>query len=98
MQAMLKVILPNVKPGITATAIVTFIQAWDEFMISLTIMDKDVMRTLPVGIIQTFVGEFTIKWGQMMAASVVATLPVVLLFVFLSRYLIGGLVTGAVKG
>jgi multiple sugar transport system permease protein len=98
MQAMLRVVLPNVKPGITATAIVTFIQAWDEFMISLTIMDKDAMRTLPVGIIQTFVGEFTIKWGQMMAASVVATIPVVLLFVFLSRYLIGGLVTGAVKG
>ncbi len=98
MQAMLRVILPNVKPGITATAIVTFIQAWDEFIISLSIMDKDVMRTLPVGIIQTFVGEFTIKWGQMMAASVVVTLPVVLLFVFLSRYLIGGLVAGAVKG
>jgi multiple sugar transport system permease protein len=97
-QAMLKVILPNVKPGITATAIVTFIQAWDEYIISLTIMDKDAMRTLPVGMIQTFVGEFTIKWGQMMAASVVAALPVLLLFVFLSRYLIGGLVTGAVKG
>jgi multiple sugar transport system permease protein len=98
LQAMLRVVLPNVKPGITATAIITFIQAWDEFMISLTIMDKDIMRTLPVGMIQTFVGEFTIKWGQMMAASVVATVPVILLFVFLSRYLIGGLVTGAVKG
>jgi multiple sugar transport system permease protein len=97
-QAMVRVIVPNVKPGLTATAIVTFIQAWDEFIISLTIMDKDIMRTLPVGIIQTFVGEFTIKWGQMMAAAVVATVPVVIIFVFLSRHLIGGLVTGAVKG
>jgi len=98
MQAMLRVIMPNVKPGLTATAIVTFIMAWDEYIISLTIMDKNSMRTLPVGMIQTFVGEFTIKWGEMMAASVMATVPVVLLFVFLSRYLIGGLVAGAVKG
>ncbi|HEY9595419.1 MAG TPA: carbohydrate ABC transporter permease, partial [Spirochaetia bacterium] len=98
MQAMTRVILPNVMPGITATAIVTFIQAWDEFIISLTVMDKDVMRTLPVGMIQTFVGEFTIRWGQMMAASVIAAVPVVLIFIFLSRYLIGGLVAGAVKG
>jgi multiple sugar transport system permease protein len=98
MQAMLRVILPNVKPGLTATAIVTFIMAWDEYIISLTMMDKNSMRTLPVGMIQTFVGEFTIKWGEMMAASVMATVPVVLLFVFLSRYLIGGLVAGAVKG
>ena len=72
--------------------------AWDEYIISLTIMDKNSMRTLPVGMIQTFVGEFTIKWGEMMAASVIATIPVILLFVFLSRYLIGGLVSGAVKG
>jgi multiple sugar transport system permease protein len=98
LQAMLMVIVPNVRPGLTATAIVTFIMAWDEFIIGLTIMDKDAMRTLPVGIIQSFVGEFSIKWGEMMAASVVTTIPVVIIFIFLSRYLIGGLIAGAVKG
>jgi multiple sugar transport system permease protein len=98
MQAMLQVILPNVTPGLTATAIVTFIMAWDEFIIALTIMDKNAMRTLPVGMMQSFVGEFSIKWGEMMAASVVTAIPVVLIFVFLSRYLIGGLIAGAVKG
>jgi multiple sugar transport system permease protein len=72
--------------------------AWDEFIIALTIMDKNDMRTLPVGMIQSFVGEFSIKWGEMMAASVVTAIPVVLLFIFLSRYLIGGLIAGAVKG
>ncbi len=97
-QAMLRVILPNTKAGLTATSIVTFIMAWDEFIISLTIMDKDAMRTLPVGLLQSFVGEFSIKWGEMMAASVVTTIPVVLLFIFLSKYLIGGLLAGAVKG
>ena len=98
LQAMLRVILPNVKPGLTATAIVTFIMAWDEFIIALTVMDKNAMRTLPVGMIQSFVGEFSIKWGEMMAASVVTAVPVVLIFIFLSRYLIGGLITGAIKG
>jgi multiple sugar transport system permease protein len=98
LQAMLRVILPNVTPGLTATAIVTFIMAWDEFIIALTIMDKNIMRTLPVGMIQSFVGEFSIKWGEMMAASVVTAVPVVLIFIFLSRYLIGGLITGALKG
>jgi len=97
-QAMLRVILPNVTPGLTATAIVTFIMAWDEFIIALTIMDNNLMRTLPVGIIQSFVGEFSVKWGEMMAASVVTTVPVIVIFIFLSKYLIGGLIAGAVKG
>lgn len=97
-QAMWKVILPNIRPGLTATAIVAFIMAWDEFIIALTIMDRDAMRTLPVGIIQSFVGEFAIKWGEMMSASVVTSIPVILIFVFLSRQLIGGLTAGAVKG
>jgi multiple sugar transport system permease protein len=98
MQAMLRVILPNAKAGLTATSIVTFIMAWDEFIISLTIMDNDKMRTLPVGLLQSFVGEFSIKWGEMMAASVITTIPVILIFIFLSKYLIGGLIAGAVKG
>jgi len=97
-QTMLRVILPNVTPGLTATAIVTFIMAWDEFIIALTIMDANRMRTLPVGMIQSFVGQFSMKWGEMMAASVVTTIPVVIIFVFLSKYLIGGLIAGAVKG
>ena len=98
LQAMVRVILPSVRPGLTATAIVTFIMAWDEFIISLTIMDKNTMRTIPVGIIQSFVGEFSIKWGEMMAASVITAIPVVLIFIFLSKHLIGGLTSGAVKG
>jgi len=98
LQAMLRVVVPNVAPGLTATAIISFIASWDEFIIGLTIMDRNVMRTLPVGMIQTFVGQFTIRWGEMMAASVITTIPVVLIFVFLSRHLIGGLIAGAVKG
>jgi multiple sugar transport system permease protein len=61
-------------------------------------MDDNFMRTLPVGMIQSFVGEFSVKWGEMMAASVVTTVPVIIIFIFLSKYLIGGLIAGAVKG
>jgi multiple sugar transport system permease protein len=61
-------------------------------------MDKNAMRTIPVGIMQSFVGEFSIKWGEMMAASVITAVPVILIFIFLSRHLIGGLTIGAVKG
>ena len=67
-------------------------------MIALTIMDDNFMRTLPVGMIQSFVGEFSVKWGGMMAASVVTTVTVIIIFIFLSKYLIGGLIAGAVKG
>jgi multiple sugar transport system permease protein len=98
LQAMLRVVLPNLRAGLAATAIVVFIMAWDEFIISLTIMDKDSMRTLPVGLLQSFVGEFTIKWGEMMAASMATSIPVIVLFIFLSKYLIGGLISGAIKG
>jgi len=61
-------------------------------------MDDNLMRTLPVGMIQSFVGQFSVKWGEMMAASVVTTVPVIIIFIFLSKYLIGGLIAGAVKG
>ena len=61
-------------------------------------MDDNLMRTLPVGMIQSFVGQFSVKWGEMMAASVVTSVPVIIIFIFLSKYLIGGLIAGAVKG
>ncbi len=97
MQTMIKVVLPNVRPGLSAAAVVIFIQCWDEYVISLTLMDKPSMRTIPAGIIESFVGQFSISWGQMMAASVITSIPVVLVFILLSKHLIGGLTAGAVK-
>lgn len=95
--AMWRVILPNILPGVIATSIVAFIMSWDEFIIALTLLAKDEMRTLPPGIVLSFVGEFEIRWGAMMAASVIISLPVMLIFAFLQKHLIGGITTGAVK-
>jgi ABC-type glycerol-3-phosphate transport system permease component len=77
---------------------ISFLVYFKNSIIALTIMDDNAMRTLPVGIIQSFVGEFSITWGEMMAAYVVTSIPVMLIFVFLSKQLIGGLTAGAVKG
>lgn len=96
--AMRKVILPNILPGVIATSIVAFMMAWDEFIIALTLLARDEMRTLPPGIVLSFVGEFEIRWGPMMAASVIISLPVMLIFAFLHKHLIAGLTAGAVKG
>lgn len=98
LEAMRKVILPNILPGVIATSIVAFMMAWDEFIIALTLLARDEMRTLPPGIVLSFVGEFEIRWGPMMAASVVISLPVMLIFAFLHKHLIAGLTAGAIKG
>lgn len=98
LQAMSKVVLPNISPGVIATSIVAFMMAWDEFIIALTLLARDEMRTLPPGIVLSFVGEFEIRWGPMMAASVIVSLPVMLIFAFLHKHLIAGLTAGAVKG
>lgn len=97
-EAMRRVLLPNITPGLIATSIVAFIMAWDEFIIALTLLVSDNMRTLPPGIIMSFVGEFEIRWGDMMAASMIITIPVMLAFAFLHRHLVRGLTAGAVKG
>jgi len=97
-EAMRRVLLPNITPGLIATSIVAFIMAWDEFIIALTLLVSDNMRTLPPGIIMSFVGEFEIRWGDMMAASMIITIPVMLASAFLHRHLVRGLTAGAVKG
>lgn len=97
-EAMRRVLLPNITPGLIATSIVAFIMAWDEFIIALTLLVSDNMRTLPPGIIMSFVGEFEIRWGDMMAASMIITIPVMLAFAFLHKHLVKGLTAGAVKG
>ena len=98
MSALWRVVIPLVSPGVVAIGIFAFLSAWDEFMFSLTLMSQDAMRTLPPGIVLSFVGEFDVRWEDMMAASVVATLPVLIVFLILQKYLVEGLTAGDVKG
>lgn len=97
LSAMLRVTLPLTLPGLAATAIYVFLLAWNEFFFALTFTNSQQMRTIPVGL-TSFFTENSVDWGGLMAASVLASLPVVILFGILSRYFVQGLTSGAVKG
>lgn len=97
MQALLRVIMPLAGPGIAATSIFVFIAAWNEFMFALTFLRDESMRTLPVAL-QSFIGRAQTAHGEIMAASVLFTLPVVIFFLFVHRRLTEGMTAGAVKG
>jgi ABC-type glycerol-3-phosphate transport system permease component len=95
--AMFRVILPIAGPGLVATATLSFIAAWNEFMLALTFMNEEDRKTLPL-VLQSFVGRGDTDWGAVMATSVIYTLPVVIFFLLLRRRLMLGMTAGAVKG
>ncbi len=95
-QALLRVILPLAAPGVFTAAILIFIYAWNEFFFALLIMTERGMQTLPVGI-ALFQGEYTMPWGEIAAASTVATLPLVALVLLFQRRIVRGLSAGAIK-
>ncbi|MEZ5888715.1 MAG: carbohydrate ABC transporter permease [Paracoccaceae bacterium] len=96
-QALRKVILPLTLPGLGATLGFVFTAAWSELLFALMLISKNEAMTFPVGLL-TFVSKFSVDWGQMMAAGVLALIPSCLFFIFIQRYLVQGLTSGAVKG
>jgi multiple sugar transport system permease protein len=92
------ILTPLTLPGIVAVGIYTFLSAWDDFLMSLIIMQAEAMKTLTVGITQSFMGEYAHDYASMMAFAVAGSAPIVILFVFFQKYMISGLTTGAVKG
>ncbi|MED1201853.1 carbohydrate ABC transporter permease [Heyndrickxia acidicola] len=96
MQTYWKVILPLAGPGIFTTAILAFIAAWNEFLFALTINTQDNYKTVPVGIAM-FQGQFTIPWGEIAAATVIVTVPLVVLVLIFQRRIVSGLTSGSVK-
>ena len=95
--AMIRVVLPLAGPGLAATAIFSFIAAWNEFLFALTFVKDESRRTLPVAL-QSFVGQQQADWGLIMAASVLFTVPVIVFFLAVQRRLVEGMVAGAVTG
>ena len=91
------VILPLCKPGIVATAVFVLIVTWQEFLFALSFTSTKDMRTLPVGM-NDFIGQYGIRYGELMASSVLISLPVVAIFFLLQRQFVAGLTAGAVKG
>lgn len=92
-----RVFVPVAAPAIFTAAILTFIYAWNEFFFASFVTDRESVRTLPVAIAQ-FHGRYSLPWGEVSAASVVATFPLIVLVLALQRRIIQGLTAGAVKG
>lgn len=97
MGALKSVILPLSAPGVFTAAILSFIYAWNEFFLALLIMTDPAKQTMPVGI-ALFQGEFTIPWGEIAAASLITTAPLVIMVVLFQRHIVSGLSAGAIKG
>lgn len=91
------VILPLCRPGIVATAVFVLIVTWQEFLFALSFTSTKEMRTLPVGM-NDFIGQYGIRYGELMASSVLISIPVVAVFFLLQRQFVAGLTAGAVKG
>lgn len=93
-----KIIFPISVPSIISTAIYGFVWSWNDLLYSLTLITDASRRTLAPGLVMKYMGEFTNSWSEMMAASILVSIPVTLIFIFLQKYFISGLTSGAVKG
>ena len=97
LNALTRVILPISAPGIAATTLYGFILSWSDFLFARTFLASAASKwTVPVGI-ATLKGEFLIDWNVVMAGALVGTVPIVIMYLFLERFLVGGLSAGAVK-
>jgi len=96
-QALWKVVLPLAKPGLLAVALFTLTNAWNEFLFAFVFITKDDYKTLPVGMQSMIVGD-VVPQGQLAVASLLVSIPVVLMYAFGQRFLTEGLTAGAVKG
>ncbi len=97
LRAFREVVLPLAAPALASTAILTFLYCWNEFLFALSFTLGPERQTVPVAV-ALFRGEYRIPWGQILAASVVATAPVAVLVLAFQRRIVRGLTTGAVKG
>ena len=93
----LRIVLPLSKPGLAAVGIFTFIHAWNEFLYALVLLNSDDKLTLSIGLFRMLDGE-TVDWGEILAATSMMVAPVLVVFMFYERHLVGGLTAGATKG
>ncbi|GAA0804708.1 carbohydrate ABC transporter permease [Spirilliplanes yamanashiensis] len=94
--ALWRILVPISVPGLIAVGVYTFMISWNEYLFALTLTRTDDMRTVPIGI-QLLMGQHSYEWNQMMAMSILGSIPVLVLFLLFQRRFIGGLTAGAVK-
>ena len=95
--AFVRVVLPLSAPGIITVSIFSFLLSWTDYVFSFVLVNSYANKTLPVGL-ASILGSFDARWGELMAGATLITLPLFVLFMFLSKYFIKGLAAGAVKG
>lgn len=98
MQVMTRVVIPLVKPGLVSVLIYSFLMTWDDYLHCATLIQSDQLRTLSTGVALRYLGELSYDWSLVNTISVVAMLPMILIFFFFQKYMVKGLVAGAVKG
>lgn len=96
-QGLFRVVLPIMRPGIVATLVFAFIGAWNDLFFGVMFLNSEANRTIPVGI-NLFIGKYEIDWGSISAATVIALVPVFIMFGVVQKYLVSGMTSGAVKG
>lgn len=94
--ALWRILVPTAVPGLVSVGMYTFMQAWNEYLFALALTKTNDMRTVPVGI-NLLMGQHSYEWNQMMAMSVLGSLPILILFLFFQRYFIAGITAGSVK-
>lgn len=97
LQALVRVVLPILGPGVVACASFAFISCWNEFLFALMFVNNTKKFTIPVGL-SFMQGQFDINYGALAAGSIIALIPAILMFMYVQKYLVGGLTAGAVKG
>jgi ABC-type glycerol-3-phosphate transport system permease component len=96
-QAFYKIVLPLTRPGLASASILVFVYVWNDFLITLTMSSSDNMRLIQAGL-YNFITTIGIEWGRLMAALILALLPILVIFFLLQKSLIQGLTSGARKG
>lgn len=92
-----RIVLPVSAPGLVTAAIFAFTQSWSELLFALVIINKKELYILPIVATMLKIGDVYV-WGQLMATAVIAAIPPVILYMFIQRYVVQGLMRGAVKG
>jgi multiple sugar transport system permease protein len=93
---MIRIMLPLTLPGLVTAITFTFIAAWNEYVVALTLIQDEDLKPLTVGV-SSYVTQYVQNWAQLFAASLIAIVPVVVLFALIEKHLMGGLTSGAVK-
>jgi len=96
--AFFDVVLPQILPGIISTAVFTFIVGWNEYFYALVLVNTDDARPLTTGVMNMLITSFNIEWSLLMAASVMMSLPLIVIFVFLQSYVTRGFAASGIKG